>query len=116
MIIFWETLAGIALVTGLFFMLLGAIGIVRMPDVYLRLHAATKCSTLGLGLLLAGAVLHLRGAAVIDKSVMVLVFAFVAAPVGSHMLAKAAMRTRARQWRYTLDDEHAEDHPELTDD
>jgi len=116
MTIFYDTLSVVCLAAGLLFMLVGAIGVVRMPDVYLRLHAATKCSTLGLGLLLAGAVLYTRGVVVLDKSVMVLLFAFVAAPVGSHVLAKAAMRVRARQWEHSLSDEHEEDHPDPAKD
>lgn len=96
-------------VVGLIFMALGAIGIVRLPDTYLRMHAATKCSTLGLGLLLLGAVFHTGDAVALAKSAMVIVFAFAAQPVGSHILAKAALRTKARQWRHTLSDEYTED-------
>lgn len=92
---------------GLFFMALGSVGIIRLPDSYHRLHAVTKCSTLGLMGLLLGAMFHLGTPSVVTKGMLIIVFTFVANPVGSHMLGKAALRARFRQWSGTLDDEHA---------
>ena len=105
----FDTLAALSLLAGLFFMLVGAIGVVRLPDAYLRLHAATKSTTLGLvGLLLAVA-LHIGTGDVLAKVVATLAFAFVAMPIGSHLLAKAAMRSGPRYWDQTLADEHGDD-------
>jgi multicomponent Na+:H+ antiporter subunit G len=104
-----DWIAAVFVLIGLFFFVLGAVGIVRMPDTYHRLHAATKCSTLGIIGLLAGVIFHLGTGAVDAKVVLVIVFAFVAGPVGSHMLAKAALRVGDEQWSGTLSDEHAED-------
>lgn len=106
---FADTMAALFVFIGLFFFALGTIGVVRMPDTYHRLHAASKCSTLGLVGLLAGVVFHLGTGAVDAKVVTVVVFAFVAGPIGSHMLAKAALRVGDVQWDGTLSDEHAED-------
>ena len=97
------------LVLGLFFMLVGAIGIVRFPDTYNRLHASSKCGTLGLLGLLLGAVFFLGSLAVVAKAALTMVFAFVALPVGSHILAKAAHLNKAEQWEKTLSDELEED-------
>lgn len=93
---------------GVFFMLVGAIGVVRLPDAYHRLHAATKCATLGIAGLLLGVLFHVHTLDIVMKSLLVIVFMFVANPVGSHMLAKAALRDRAPQWDGTIEDEHAE--------
>lgn len=98
----------VCLTMGLFFMLVGAVGVVRLPDVYHRLHAASKCSTLGLLGLVLAAMLHVGTLAVITKSIAVIGFAFVAVPVGSHILAKAAHRDNAPQWKGTLSDELAD--------
>lgn len=106
----FEILAIISLLFGLFFMLVGAVGVVRMPDMYLRMHAMSKCSTLGLLGLLLAAVFHLGTLGVATKAAMTILFAFVATPVGSHILAKAALHDRAPQWPGTLSDEHRE-HP-----
>ena len=104
-----DIFASIFVLVGLFFFAVGAIGVVRMPDTYHRLHAATKSATLGLMGLLIGVVFHIGTGAVDAKVVTVLIFTFAAAPVGSHMLAKAALRVGDRQWEGTLSDEHCED-------
>ena len=98
-----------ALLMGLFFMFVGAVGIVRLPDTYNRLHAASKCSTLGLLGLILAAMFHLGTLPILTKGALAVLFAFVAMPVGSHMLAKAALFARAPQWQGTLGDEHEED-------
>ena len=91
---------------GTFFMVVGAVGVLRLPDTYHRLHASTKCATLGLAGLLLAVTFHMHSLDVVVKSLLVIVFAFVANPVGSHMLARAALRDRAPQWEGTIDDEH----------
>lgn len=107
--LFFDILAIFFLLGGVFFMLVGAIGVVRLPDAYHRLHAASKCSTLGLMGLVLAAMCHVGTLDVITKSIAVVLFAFAATPVGSHMLAKAAHRDGAEQWKGTLSDELAED-------
>lgn len=94
---------------GLFFMAVGAIGIWRFPDAYHRLHASSKCSTLGLLGLLLGAVCHIGTLAVATKAIITMLFAFVATPVGSHILAKAAHIDGLSQWKGTLSDDLADD-------
>jgi multicomponent Na+:H+ antiporter subunit G len=98
---------------GLGLTLIGAIGVLRMPDIYHRLHASSKCATLGLIGLLIGVACHLSnypgGGALVIKAVITVLFAFIALPTGSHVLAKAAWKDRARQWEGTLDDELARD-------
>jgi len=97
---------------GLFFMAVAAIGIVRMPDVYHRLHAASKASTLGLLGLVLGAMFHVGTIEVSVKGLLTVVFAFVATPVGSHMLAKASLKAGAARWEGTIDDERPSDDAE----
>ncbi len=100
-----DALSILLLLFGLVFMLVGAVGVVRLPDAYHRLHAASKCSTLGLLGLLLAAVVHLNTVDVVTKSALIIVFTFIAAPVGSHILAKAAHRVGLEQWSGTLSDE-----------
>jgi len=104
-----DGLAVVALVGGLFFMFVGALGVFRFPDAYARMHAASKCTTLGLSGLLLAAALHIWVLDIAGKAVLVLVFTFVATPIGTHLLAKAAHHGRARQSAGTLSDELAED-------
>lgn len=111
MLIIADLLALFCLAFGLFFMLVGAIGTVRMPDAYNRLHAATKCSTLGLLGLLLAAVFHLGEASVLLRAVLAMLFIFVSNPVGAHLLAKAALAVKAPPWKGTLSNDHADDYP-----
>ena len=104
-----EILATLFLLVGLGFFLVGAIGVVRMPDIYMRIHAVSKCSTLGLLGMLLAACLALGTDDVAAKAIAVIVFTVVATPIGSHLLAKAALEIRQPKWDRTINDEHAED-------
>src|SRR5690606_32291826 len=101
-------LAVFFLLVGLFFMFVGALGVWRMPDLYGRLHANTKCLTLGLIGLLLAAMLYLSlledvpMVSVITRGVLVIVFQFVAAPVGAHLLSRGAHLDQAPLAKETL--------------
>jgi multicomponent K+:H+ antiporter subunit G len=91
--------AGISfcLVVGSFFALVGSIGLVRLPDYLMRLHAPTKATTLGVGGVLVASLLYFTGSGrfVVHELLMVL-FLFVTAPVSALMLARAGIRLRLR--------------------
>ena len=101
---FFDLLAAGFLIAGLFFFFVGAVGIVKLPDVYHRLHAASKSSTLGLMGLLLAATCHMGTTEVGVKALAVMLFIFVANPIGSHLLAKAALKAGAPQWEGTMSD------------
>ena len=90
---------------GLFFMFVGALGVFRLPDVFHRMHAASKCSTLGILGLMLGVIFAVSTLAITTKAILTVVFAFAAVPVGSHLLAKAALKDGAPKWSGTIDDE-----------
>ena len=77
---------------GTLFILIGSIGLVRLPDFYTRMHAPTKATTLGVSSVLAAAVLALPGnhLALAAKAALVIVFLFLTAPIGAHMMARTA--------------------------
>jgi multicomponent Na+:H+ antiporter subunit G len=90
---------------GVAFMLIAAIGVVRMPDIFMRLHCSTKSATLGVGCVMLGAALHFGEFAIWARAVAVVVFIFVTAPVAGHVLGRAAYLARAPLWEGTLSDE-----------
>ncbi len=104
-----DFISAIFLLGGVFFMFVGALGVVRLPDAYHRIHAASICVTLGLSAMLIAACFHLGAASILMKSLITIAFIFVATPIGSHMLSKAAHDTNLDQWDHTLSDEFAED-------
>ena len=105
----WDIFTIFFLLIGLFFMLVGAIGVLRLPDTYNRLHGATKCSTLGLLGMLLATVAHIGDLSIVTKASLTILFIFVSNPVGSHLLAKAALRDRVAKWQGTIGDESEED-------
>ena len=87
-----DVLAGLVLLLGGAFCLIAALGVVRMPDVYIRMHASTKAGTLGVGLIgLATAVLVAQSGFVL-KALVVVAFMILTAPIGAHLLGRAAFR------------------------
>ena len=104
-----DLIAAALLLVGLLFMFIGSIGVVRLPDGYHRIHAVSVCATLGLTGMLVAACFHIGSAVLISKAAMTIVFLFVAAPAGSHLLAKAAHDADLELWEKTLGDELAED-------
>ena len=90
-----EGLAAVLLLVGAFFLLVGAIGLVRLPDFFMRLHAPTKASTLGIGgLLLASMLLAAAQGRAGFAELLITLFVFVTAPVSANMMAQAALHLR----------------------
>jgi len=105
----WGIAALLLMGLGTLLMLIAAIGIIRMPDVYLRLHSATKSTTLGLGCVMLGVALHYHDdPGVWIRSLLVILFFLLTAPVGAHMLGRAAHRSGVSQARETLSDDLAD--------
>jgi multicomponent K+:H+ antiporter subunit G len=99
-----EWLAAALLLVGAFFLLTGAIGLVRLRDFFMRLHAPTKSSTLGLGgILLASMVLAATQGRIGFAEVLITLFVFVTAPVSANLMAQAALHLRARSLAPTPD-------------
>lgn len=90
---------------GSLFMLLAAVGIVRMPDLFGRLQAATKAATLGIGLVLTAVAVHFWDLGVTTRAAATVAFVFLTGPVGAHMIARAAYFVAVPLWEGTLTDE-----------
>ena len=85
-----DALSWAALVAGGFFCLAGAVGLLRMPDFYTRMHAASVTDTLGAGLVLAGLILQAGLSLVTAKLLVIGLLLFFTSPTASHALARAA--------------------------
>jgi multicomponent K+:H+ antiporter subunit G len=99
--------ASLLLLIGLAFTLLGSIGLVRLPDFYTRMHAPTKATTIGVASMAAAAALVVPGGVVSTplKALIIIVFLFLTAPIGAHMMARAARRGDIRPCDATHVDE-----------
>ena len=96
------------LVVGGAFMLLAGIGILRMPDLFMRMQAATKAATLGIGCMLLAVAVHFGDVAITARALLVIAFVFLTAPVAAHMMARAAYSIGVPLWEGTLVDEYRE--------
>jgi multicomponent K+:H+ antiporter subunit G len=92
-----DLLTALLLLAGGSFALVGSIAIVRMPDIYTRLHGPAKATTLGVGGVLIASILYFsaRGNLSVHE-LLVTIFLFVTAPVSAHLVAKAALHRRCR--------------------
>jgi len=99
-----EVIVLVFLALGVFFLFVGAIGLLRFPDFYTRLHATGKCDTLGVALVILGLlVYHLfyysDTPLVCVKLLFLILFIFISNPTATYALMKAAYRTGLKPWK-----------------
>lgn len=111
--IIWQILAFILVLTGTFFSTIGVLGLVRLPDVYTRLHAAGKVGVFGAAFLAVAAALITPS--VFGKAIILIALLVIAGPVVSHALASAAYRTGIPVQHAVRDDLASERQRRMTD-
>lgn len=89
--------------------LLAAVGMVRLPDTLIRMHAATKAGTLGAGMILAGVAVYFTHMSVVLRALLALVFVYLTAPVAAHLIGRAAYRSGITLFSRTWVDHLKED-------
>ncbi|NLC49173.1 MAG: Na+/H+ antiporter subunit G [Bacteroidales bacterium] len=93
------------IIIGTALMFVSAIGIIRLPDFYLRMSAITKAATLGLFLLLIGLALYFNILGLTIKSVIIIILVLLTNPVGAHAIARAAYMNGTKLWEGNIIDE-----------
>jgi multicomponent Na+:H+ antiporter subunit G len=89
-----EFIATSAVIIGAALGVLSGVGLLRMPDVYIRLQVTSKASSLGIALLMLGVSAHFEDLSVTIRALLVVVFLFLTAPVAAHVIGRAAYITR----------------------
>lgn len=86
-----ELLVAALLLLGTFLILVSALGLIRMPDIFCRMHAAGKAGTLGIVTIILGVVIHFAGSAqdVTLRGLLAVFFQFLTSPAATHLLARA---------------------------
>ena len=90
------------IVIGALLVLIAGIGLVRMPDLYLRMSATTKAATLGVGSILLGAAIYFNDLGISSRAIAIIIFLLITAPVAAHMLGRAAFSNGIPLWENTL--------------
>ncbi|MET0786472.1 MAG: monovalent cation/H(+) antiporter subunit G [Paenisporosarcina sp.] len=108
-IILANTLIILTIVLGVLFIVVTAIGLIRLPDIYTRTHAASKSATLGVMFILLGVFLHfwLVEGHVNTRILLGIVFLFITGPVGGHVIGRSAYLTGVKLWDGSVKDELA---------
>jgi multicomponent Na+:H+ antiporter subunit G len=103
-----EVLIAFLLILGSSITLLSSMGLLRFGDVYLRMHASTKASTLGIGFIMLGAVMYFADSLITIRLLALLVIYFFSSPTGTQVLAHAAYISGVPKVEQTWIDELAE--------
>ena len=104
-----EAVAYVVITVGLAFDLFGTIGLVRLPDIYNRVQAATKCVTLGTCFILLGVTLYTGLNAMGIKALVCAGFVLLTSPVGAHAVARGAHVSGVRLWEGSVMDKFKDD-------
>jgi multicomponent Na+:H+ antiporter subunit G len=111
-----DLLTAIMWIAGSGFALLAALGVLRMPDVFTRMQASTKASTLGVGCLLVGAAIQLGDFASLIRAASIGAFVLLTTPVAAHVIARASYLAEVPLWDGTVLDERRQARDAADDD
>jgi len=87
-----DIVIGTLLLVGGFFALVAAIGILRLPDVLMRMHASTKAGILGSSLILIGGAVYLAETEITVRVIAIILFLMLTSPIGAHMIGRASVK------------------------
>ncbi len=100
-----DLLCALCVITGALFIAIAGIGILRMPDLFMRMSCTTKVTTLGTGFIMLAVAVKFPQIEVISRALVITVFTFLTAPVAAHMIARAAYVTGVQLWEKTSVDQ-----------
>ena len=99
MTVFLDVLSWLSILGGIFFIVVGSIGLLRLPDVYTRLHAAGMTDTMGAGLVLIGLSFQAGLTLITVRLLLIWAFLLFTSPIGTHALARAALHGKVEPIR-----------------
>jgi multicomponent Na+:H+ antiporter subunit G len=100
-----EITIGILASFGAIFVLLAAVGLIRMPDTYLRISVTTKAATLGIGLLLVAAAVFFKDLSITTKVLAIILFILLTAPVSAHLIGRTSYFSGVKLWKDSVLDD-----------
>ncbi|MFZ5431020.1 MAG: monovalent cation/H(+) antiporter subunit G [Bacteroidota bacterium] len=85
-----DIIIAVLILTGVFFILVAAIGLIRLPDLLTRIHAATKATSFGLLFIMAGLAVHFGSWIIVVKALLLVMFIYLTAPLAASVIARSA--------------------------
>jgi len=98
-------LSALLIASGTLLILIAGIGVVRLPDLFMRMSATTKAATLGVGTILVATMIHFGELSVTSRVLATICFVILTAPIAAHVIGRAAYATGVPLWAGTLVDE-----------
>lgn len=100
-----DVISAILLVSGSLWVIIAALGVLRMPDLFLRMSATSKAASFGVSLIMLGVAIDVNELGTTTRALAVIAFIFLTAPVAAHMIGRAAYIVRVPLWSKTVCDE-----------
>jgi multicomponent Na+:H+ antiporter subunit G len=100
--LFVEILSSFFIIAGVIFIVISSVGLLRLPDFYIRISVVTKAITLGISLILIGIGIFFNDLVMVTKVMVIICFMMITAPVSAHIIARAAVRNKVPFWGKTL--------------
>ncbi|MFP4370025.1 MAG: monovalent cation/H(+) antiporter subunit G [Bacteroidota bacterium] len=97
-----DLISAIFIFVGSFLILLAAVGLIKMPDIFMRMSATTKAVTLGVGTVLIGTAVFFGDVGIVARAVVIIIFLFLTAPIAAHMLGRASYFDGIPLWEKTI--------------
>lgn len=103
-----EIISAIIIMVGVLFVFIGAVGLIRLPDFYIRVSAITKAATVGVACIMIGVALYYNEIGMAIKAFVVVIFLLITSPIASHIIGRTAYIDGVPLWEETEEDELAE--------
>jgi len=99
----------ILLILGALFILISAIGILRLPDLFMRMHATTKTNSIGITLILIATMFTFPDYTNVLKGLLIIIFIYLTSPLGAHMIGKSGLIRNIKKWQEYVRDDFTEE-------
>lgn len=97
-----DIISAVMILTGSIFILISSLGLIKMPDIYMRMSATTKAATLGVGSILFGTALYFEEVGILTRAVITIIFLLLTAPIGAHLIGRAAYFDGIPMWEKSV--------------
>ncbi|CAM4289454.1 monovalent cation/H(+) antiporter subunit G [Gillisia hiemivivida] len=103
-----EIISAIIIIVGVLFVVIGSVGLLRLPDFYIRISAITKAATMGVACIMIGVALNFNEISVAIKAFGVVLFLLITSPIAAHIIGRAAYDGGVPLWKKTEINEYEE--------
>lgn len=103
-----EIISAVVIIVGVLFVVIGAVGLLRLPDFYIRISAITKAATVGVACIMIGVALNYNEISIAIKAFAVVLFLLITSPIAAHIIGRAAYNSGVPLWKKTEVNEYEE--------